>query len=389
MKQRKILIVGDSYPLVKYTANLGYEVYCAPGDPALSDLSENLDIREDNPEELLEFVLENGIDLTIVVSEKAVKSDIASVFASGSANIFAPTAESADLLMSKSMTKKFLYKNHISTPRFAVFEKSQTALDYLKKSEYPLLISSDNCSSIRIYSSSYDRAAYHVEDLFLQDESKVVIEEYESGLEFSFYSVCDGYHVLPLTSSKGFSFSENGDGGILTSGMGAYVPSTDLTLSIQRQIFNDVILRSIIHLRDNNNPYTGIFGVDGILSGDTFKILNFRPFFKSIDVPSVLSLIGENIIEIFESCANGSFSDEYDEILMSNEVSVSSRLRSKSKNRLKVNNLMVDSEVSYLGNDTILTSKAKTLSRAKTILSDDINILNKENFKFRSDIIKC
>ena len=42
-----------------------------------------LDIREDSVTEILEFVMENGIDLTIPVSQKSISSNIVNVFSLG------------------------------------------------------------------------------------------------------------------------------------------------------------------------------------------------------------------------------------------------------------------------------------------------------------------
>ena len=76
--KKKILIIGNSakeYALAK-KLSLKHEVYVTPSSDTIKEFATCIDIREDKSSELLEFVMENGIDLTIPVSTMALKSDI-------------------------------------------------------------------------------------------------------------------------------------------------------------------------------------------------------------------------------------------------------------------------------------------------------------------------
>ena len=110
MKNKKILIVGNLYSLAQKLSREVEKVFVAPGTSAMMEFAECVDIREDSTIELLNFALENDIDLTIAVSEKAIAADIATVFQANERLIFAPSAQSADFAISKSQGKRFLYK---------------------------------------------------------------------------------------------------------------------------------------------------------------------------------------------------------------------------------------------------------------------------------------
>ena len=74
--KKKILIIGNGakeYALAKKLSER-HEIYITPSGDALKEFATCLDIREDNIHELLEFVMENDIDMTIAVSEKAISS---------------------------------------------------------------------------------------------------------------------------------------------------------------------------------------------------------------------------------------------------------------------------------------------------------------------------
>ena len=133
-ERMKILIVGDgavASALVREFSQYDYveKIYATSG---ISDLFETVDIRENDLTGLLMFVLENGIDLTIPVSENALGSDIVSFFQSNGQNIFGPSKDSCDFILNKVLCKKFLYKIHASTPKFAMFNKVSQINDYLK-----------------------------------------------------------------------------------------------------------------------------------------------------------------------------------------------------------------------------------------------------------------
>ena len=74
---KKVLIIGNSantYALAKKLSD-GNEIFVAPGSDAIKEFATCVDIREDSALELLEFAMENGIDLTIPFSEKSLKSN--------------------------------------------------------------------------------------------------------------------------------------------------------------------------------------------------------------------------------------------------------------------------------------------------------------------------
>lgn len=52
-------------------------IFVASGNDAMKEFCTCVDIREDEDVKLLEFAMENSIDLTVVSSEKAIKADIA------------------------------------------------------------------------------------------------------------------------------------------------------------------------------------------------------------------------------------------------------------------------------------------------------------------------
>lgn len=410
-EKKNVLIVGSgaaAYAVAKRFAS--YEdvqnVFVASGNAAMKEFAQVLDIREDNVNELLEFVLENSVDLTIAVSPKAIKADIANIFQQNSQQIFAPSAKSAEFALSRSYCKKFLYKQHIPTPRFGIFEKSSIAMDYIEKAQMPVIISSDEVSdlSVMAVSSSIDCARRCIDDMSMYREEKIIIEEYTDGHNFTVYAISDGYNVLPLTVCADYKFLEDGEGGLYTCGSGAFAPNYKVSDDIVGCVMNN-ISKILSYLQGAGNPYLGILGAECVLFNDgNFMTTGFTTFLKEHDAQVVLNSLDENLYTLFESCAVGAFADDYERIALKDSSSAAVVLFSrKDGNLIKGLDLIDDmTEISHFstqknelfeyrtnkGRTLVVTQQAATLTSARKLLYDNVSVIDFEGKKFRSDICK-
>ena len=410
MNKKKILVVGSSakeYALAKYfSEDKNIEtVYVAPGNPLVCEFAQCVDIRENSVSELLEFAIKNGIDLTVASSSEAIKSDITSYFRENSQLIFAPDKESASFAISRAYAKKFLYKQHIKIPKFGIFDKLSSALDYVKNERYPLLITADEDTenSVRTIATTVNFAQTCLNDIFLQDEDKAVIEEYEYGHPFTLYVITDGYQALPLTVVGDYKFLEDGDAGLFTPGSGAYVPDYKVSFDVVEKMMNSVVEVCLSAHQRKGNPYVGILGVDAVLkSDDSFVIVGFTPFFKEHHIQAVLNSLDTGLYEIFEACANGSFAHDYEDIPLKDISSVSCVLFSRNSNSVITGLELVDdttditpfgiTQNSYFekltnkGRTMVVTQTSSTISRARELLYDNVEEISFNGKKYRRDI---
>ncbi len=405
-KKKKVLIVGNSakeYALVKKFKNYDCDIFVLSGNSAISELAECVDIREENVQEILEYVLENAIDLTIVTSEVAIKNNIAELFQTNNQLIFCPTAQSAQFTLSRSAGKRFLYKLRVPTPRFGIFDKLPLAIDYLKNAPMPQVIRADENSNSadRLVCTTFATSKTFVEDLFNKDENKVVLEDYVYGHEFTIYVVTDGYSALHLATVANYKFAEDGDGGILTSGVGAYTPDYKISSDIENSVMQNVVERVLASLQRKETPYLGVLGIDCVLTSDgSFVTLDFKPFLSDHDAEAVLNLVDENLLTLFEACAVGSFADDYEKIDVSDNSSVSCVISSRKKGEIIKGLELVESDITHFattknkyfeyetveGKTLVLTKTAKTLSRARKHLYEDVELISFSGKKCRNDI---
>lgn len=372
---KKVLIVGTgakAYAIEKRFTNDGHEVFLAP---------QNVDIREDKPEELLKFALENKINLTVVCSATAIKSDIATVFRENEQLIFAPSAQSANFAINKGLGKKFLYRQQIPTPKFGIFEKQQLASDYIKTANFPMIIRTEE-SGRQMICTTLATANNFVDDLFFRGEKKVIIEDYTYGHEFTFYVLTDGFHAVPLVCAANYR------------GEGAFAPDYKVSLETE-----NMLLHRVFDILEAQTNYLGILGIECILKDDeNFVVTGFTPFFQDHDCQAILNLIDEDIYKLFESCAVGSFADDCESVNISDKSSVACMLFAASDAK-EITGLDEESQDIILlgikdnrtikGPTLLVTKTAATLSRACKYLYEEIDAINYEGKKFSKDICQA
>jgi phosphoribosylamine--glycine ligase len=406
----KILIVGQgaassalAKKLSKYDAV--EKIYVAPSIILDSEKIENIDIRETNTTELLKFVLENDVDLTVPVSENALKADIVSFFLSNGQNIFGPIKGAYDIAVNKVFGKKFLYKIHAQTSKFGVFDKIQTAEDWLKGVNFPVTI---KCSEYtgkddRLVCPTITLAREFIDNLFSKGESTVLIEEYTYGHNYTVYYITDGYSAIPISSVANYKFAQDGDGGFFTNGVGCYANDYKISEVILSRMDN-IVKNTLNSLEKKGTPYIGILGVDcTITDEDKFYVNEFKSFLQDYDAAAILNLVEDDLIKIFMACIDGLFADEYEEIKTNNLSSVSavvtSRQASQTINGLDfiedINNIDFspiikktneNKYITSIGEAFVITRSASTLNRARQYLYDDLNAINFAGMKYRKDI---
>lgn len=405
---KKVLILGNSakeYALAKKLSE-NCQVFVAPGNSAISEFATIVDIRDNSTRDLLEFCVENNVDMVIPVSDASIKSDISDVFARHNISVFSGVYESKDVLLDKISAKRLLYKLKIPTPRFGIFDKQAMAVEYIKKLSIPFVVKSNVPSSAVILNSlkSNDNILDYI---FAQKNGKIIVEDYIYGQAFTFYSITDGYKALPFASSLINKGSLEGEGGQLTSGLGACSPNYKLSLEQENYLMDDVIYPTIEYLQNYASPYLGILGVNGILSSDgTITILGYQPFLQDCDCAGILENLNVNTIDLFNSCIIGSFSDEIDEILTKNMYSVSVVLSCKHTNNVEniltgIENLDDNIMQSFYssvsknkyfeyevqqGQNLVLTSMASTVTSAAKSVYENIKHINYRGMNYRKDI---
>jgi phosphoribosylamine--glycine ligase len=352
--------------------------------------------------------MENGIDITIPTSKKVLNTNIVEIFNRNNLAILAPNFDISKTLFDKVFVKKLLYKLKIPTSKFGIFEKQNMAIDYIKNIKTPFVIKTKENSSAVILTTQ-NSAKIILDSAFAQKEQKVLIEDYVWGTPFSFYVITDGYKALPIGSSILYKHVLDGDGGQLTSGMGACSPNYKLTYENEEFLMNKVIYPIIEHFEREGTPYLGFLSVNCILTEENdIQVLGFKPFMQDADTSAVLNLLDIDLLSLIDSCLVGAFSDEVEYIPQKDLTATSLVLTCRNKENIEnsingVDNLddtlSVDFYPSVIKNKylefeaktgpvLVLTAYGSTITSAKSKVYEEAETISFNGLWYRKDICK-
>ncbi|MCR5260770.1 MAG: hypothetical protein K6C94_02915 [Candidatus Gastranaerophilales bacterium] len=375
----KILVVGsdaNAYSIAKkMSENENVDaVFAAPGFDKISDFAQNIDIQETNLPELLDFVLENEISLTVVTSVNAIEQNIAEFFADARRLVFAPCAEAANVTLYKSLAKKLMYRLKIPTMKFGIFDRENQAVDYVAMSRKPLVIKKDRhqAGDFPVFAASFPKAKAEIEKSLVSPENKIVIEDYTDAKEVAMYFLTDGYTALPIgncsSNDPDFAFADS-----------VVSPDNYISDEMERKILNEVVYPVIDDISARGQAYCGILGVDLFVDGNCYNVIEFNPFFKQMHLQTILPLIKSDIYDLFIAAASGSLSDEYERIDFCNCAAVSKITNNIDDSKIPV---LDDANLSVArtsASNYILTQIARISAKAKENLEENLEFLRRED----------
>lgn len=369
----RILIVGSDANAYTIAENLAKNdsvdvVFVASESAREVDFAANISIAETDFGELLDFVVANEISLTIVTSVNAIENDIAGFFADARRLIFAPTAAAANIAIYRSLAKKMMYRLKIPTMKFGIFERENQAVEYASMSRKPLVIKNDKYVSGEYpqFTTSFTSAKSIIENSFTSQDNKIVIEDYIQANQVTLYVLTDGYSVLPIGSCH--NNAENV----------VYAPDNCISDEMELKIIKETLYPVIDDIAARSQAYCGILGVDLLIDGDKYNVIEFLPFFKPMHLQTILPLVKSDLYDLFLSSACGSLSDEYECVRFYDLNSVSKKITNIDDEKLSGIN---DENFLYTRldkNSIIATQIARTYSRAEKNLDNNTEFILKD-----------
>lgn len=292
------------------------KVFCAPGNGGTKEVAENIDIKSNDIEALLNFALKEKIDLTVVGPEEPLVLGIEDEFKKHNLKVFGANKSAARLEGSKEFAKEFMIKHDIDTAKYNSTNNYEEAKDIIKDYSYPLVIKADGlCAGKGVIICQTEEEALEALDeilntkIFGDEGSKVVIEEFLDGVEASLLCFVSKGKLIPMESAKDYKQIYDNDKGPNTGGVGCFSPSPLFTDKLNEQI--DKILRSIeIGLQKDALEYTGILFIGFMIVNNEPKILEFNVRFGDPETEVLLPRLESDLYKLMIKAIDGSLKDE-------------------------------------------------------------------------------
>ncbi len=311
----KVLVVGgggrehalcwkiSQSPLVEKT-------YCAPGNAGISRHAECLDIGVGDFDSLAEFVKKESVDLTVVGPEQPLCKGITDFFEKEGLLIFGPSKAAAELEGSKTFSKNLMKKYGIPTGEYSVFTDIEQALAKAGETKPPFVVKADGLAAGKgvIICRSREEGEDAVRSMmergaFGEAGEKVVIEEFLTGEEASFFALTDGENVLPLEPSQDHKPIFDGDKGPNTGGMGAYTPAPVVNDRLRQRIIDEVMVPTVRAMKSEGRTYKGVLYAGLMIKDESFKVLEFNCRFGDPEAQPLLMRMESDVVPILHSIA--------------------------------------------------------------------------------------
>ena len=285
------------------------KIYCFPGNAGTSELAQNVEIDISDFNKIKEFSISNKINLIIVGPEKPLVNGIVNFFKDTGIKVFGPDKISSQLEGSKIFTKKICKEYKIPTAKFGIFESSSEAINFLDKTQFPLVVKADGLASGKgVYiCEDKDSADIAIKEIFngkFGIAKNILIEEFLAGEEMSYFIISDGKEIKNFETAQDHKRVLEGDKGANTGGMGAYSPSRLINTILEEKILNKIIKPTIKALRKMGSNYKGFLYAGLMIVNDEPYLIEYNVRMGDPECQTILPKLKTDLLEIIDACCN-------------------------------------------------------------------------------------
>jgi len=290
--------------------NLGI-LYAAPGNPGIAHHAERVTLDMSNHGAVVEFCRAKEIGLVVVGPEQPLVDGIADVLRAAGFPVFGPSKAAAQLEGSKGFVKDLCARENIPTAAYKRFSDRAAALAGLKAFGLPVVIKADGLAAGKgvIIAETAEQAEAAIEDMFGGSfgaaGAEVVVEEFLSGEEASFFALTDGETTIPFGSAQDHKRVGDGDTGPNTGGMGAYSPASVLTPALEKQAMEEIILPTVRAMKTAGTPYSGVLYAGLMLTEQGPKLIEYNCRFGDPECQVLMMRFDGDLLALLLSVARG------------------------------------------------------------------------------------
>ncbi len=300
------------------------QLYVAPGNAGTETIATNVPISITDFDAIRDFITSKNIGLVVVGPEEPLVKGIVDYLQNqpetAAIPVVGPSQLGATLEGSKDFSKRFMQRNNIPTAAYETFtaEQLDAALQYLESQSLPIVLKADGLAAGKgvLICLTLEEAKTSIKEMLLDQKfgeasSKVVIEEFLTGIELSVFVATDGKSYKILPEAKDYKRIGEGDTGLNTGGMGAVSPVIFADEAFMAKVEEKVVKPTVEGLAKENIPYKGFLFI-GLMNKDGEpKVIEYNVRMGDPETEAVLPRIESDFLALLHGIGTGTL-DSYE-----------------------------------------------------------------------------
>src|SRR6056297_2473456 len=265
----------------------------APGNAGIAQIAECASLDILNGAAVVNFCDENAIDFVIVGPEAPLAAGVSDRLRDAGLLVFGPSQAAAQLEASKHFTKAICDAAGAPTAAYGHFTDADAARAYVTAQGAPIVVKADGLAAGKgvIVAETEAQALAAIDDMFGGEfgdaGAEVVIEEFMTGEEASFFVLGDG------------------DTGPNTGGMGAYSPAPVLTDAVADLAMEQIIRPTLREMARRGTPYQGVLYAGLMIENGQPRLVEYNVRFGDPECQVLMMRLGAQALDLMQAAAEG------------------------------------------------------------------------------------
>lgn len=288
------------------------EIVAAPGNGGIAELARCLPVDTNNLQAMVDLVAVEKPDLTVVGPEVPLALGLVDELEQRGLRAFGPTKAAAQLESSKAFAKAFMQRHAIPTAEYALCTTLDEVRAALLNFSLPIVVKASGLAAgkgVVICDTRLEAETTAAQMfsgvLFGTAEREVVLEEFLTGEEVSFFALCDGKHAIPIAAAQDHKRIGEGDTGPNTGGMGAYSTDGLLTPAMRQWITQHIAQKVVDGMASEGIPFKGILFIGLMMSHRGPKVLEFNTRWGDPETEAIMLRLETDIVDLFSAAIDG------------------------------------------------------------------------------------